>query len=340
MPEAAPAPVPVAEAYVLLHRSRPVFAAPSDDAPRGRLGLARPADFPAEVWPARVLAEQAGWLQVRPVHPSRAAAHWTDPPPVLQALGLEVWIPEDFALPVVVAPVIQSWLDGSTISLSPGTPLVGSTALLRAGEATLSVTATPELHQRGFRYLPGSLTPSRVPIGWLGVDEHLAFGTVGAVPLARVPRAGRSRPVTRIPLEEHATAGSHHWGIVGSRTARVRTLLDPDQVRDGPGWSHAVTRTEKQSSYDGWWSVAADTPVTWADGTVAGRVNQPLRWDVEPDQAADGRTCAWWQDLAGTHEAAGVTARWGVHASVLAQTGLQLCFPEGAVRWAPPEGDY
>jgi len=337
-PEPVAGPVPVDEAYVLLHLSRPVFQAPHDDAPRGRLGVARQVDFPAELWPARVLARQGHWVQVRPVAAQAAAAHWSDPPPVIQALGLEVWVPEAFPVPVISKPVIQSWLDGSTIALSPGTPLEGSTALVRVGDATLAVTANPGFDERAFAYLPGSLTPARTPVGWLGVDTQLAFGTVGGLPLVRVPRAGRTRPVTRLPLEERASDGSHHWGILGSRTARVRTLLDDDLVRDSPGWSHAVTTRERTAAYDGWWSVSPGTPVTWSDGTSAGRVAETVRWDVEPTRDGE-RLCSWWQDLAGEHEPQGVTARWSVHASVLAQTGLQLCFPDSAVRYGEPDRD-
>ncbi len=335
-PAALPHPqtVPADRGHVLLHRSGPVFQAPREDGPRGRLGVARSPDFPAEIWPARVLGVQSGWLQVQAVAAAQAAVHWADPPPVLQALGLTVWVPEDAALAVVTRPVIQSWLDGSTIALGPGTPLSGSTALVRAGDATLSVVAHPELDERGFGYEPGGLTPARAPVGWLGVDPALAFGTVGGVPLTRVPRAGRSRPVTRIPLEEQATDGTHHWGILGSRTARVRTLLDHARVREGRGWGHVAARPEPAAAYDGWWRVAAGTPVSWPDASPAGRVAEPVRWDVAPVPTGD-LLCTWWQDLVGSHEAAGITARWSAHASVLAETGLRICFPAEAVGYSP-----
>ena len=141
--------------------------------------------------------------------------------------------------------------------------------------------------------------------------------------------------MARLPLEELATDGGHHWGTLGSRTARVRAVLAPERVRDTSGERASPAVAEQEEPYEGWWSVPPGTPVLWSDGTPAGRVQHTVRWDVEP--APEGEwLCTWWQDLAGTHEAHGVTARWSVHASVLAQTGLRLCFPDSAVRYAPP----
>jgi hypothetical protein len=325
-----PEPTPVHEAFVLLHISQPIFERPDLEGPRGRMGVARKVDFPAELWPARVLAEQPGWLLVRPVAAVNSARHWSDPPPVLQALGLEVWVPDGFPQVVVSTPVLQSWSDGSTISLGPGTPVNGGSALVRAGDATLSVVASPKVDERDTRYIPGRSTGSWLPVTWLGVDPDLGFGRVGGVPLVRSPRAGRSQPVTRIPVEELSSEAGHSWGIVGSRTAKVRTVLERSQLRDGPGWSHAIARDDPAHAYDGWWMLATGTVLTWSDGRHAGQLRQPVRFDVEPEPEGE-RACAWWQDLVGLHEPQGVTARWSTHASVLAQTGLRLCFPAQTV---------
>ena len=318
------------EAYVLLHKSDLLFQAPDPEAHRGRLGVALRSEFPAELWPARVLATVPGWLLVRPVEAEQTSGHWSDPPPVLQALGLQVWVSENSPNSVVTEQIIRSWEDGSTIALSPGTPLSGGTALVRAGDATLAVTAPTTPDERSTRYRPGSRTGVRPAVGWLVVDSDLGFGRVGDEPLTRVPRSGRNRPATRIPLEEQDSSKGLSWGIVGSRTARVRTLIEPAQVRDGPGWGLGANSMTSGRDMDGWWVLMPGADLTWADATHAGQVRHPIRFDVEPVPEGE-RLCTWWQDLAGTREAAGITARWGLHASVVGETGLRICFGPQAV---------
>lgn len=337
-PTARPAPAPVPVSFVLLHRSGPLFQAPDPEGPRGRLGVARAADFPAELWPAQVVAEAPGWLRVVPVVPGESEAHWADPPPVIGALGLAVWVPDTAPVPVVTRSVIQSWADGSAVALGLGTPLSGGSALVRAGGVTLAVSAAPGFEERGFRYLPNPAVPTERPVGWLSIDPELAFGHVGSVPLSRVPRAGRSHPETRIPLLERTAADGVDWGSAGGRTARVRAVLDPSLVRDAPGWVRPATVPHPDLAWEGWWTVAADAPVTWADGGDAGRLRHRVRFDVAPEPSGD-RVCTWWHDLIGAHEAAGVTARWSTHATVLGQSGLRLCFPAAAVVHTPRPQD-
>jgi len=337
-PPVAAAPSAVVDGgYVLLHTSTPLFQRPDTEAHRGRLGRARSEDFPAELWSARVLAESEDWLRVAPVARARSAAHWADPPAVFQALGLAVWIPAEAALDVVTEPFVQGWPDGSNAALGPGTPVLEGQALVRAGEVRIAVSLHVPPESRGRRYRPGPAEVPPRPAGWLAVDQQLGFGRVGGEVLARVPRAGVQGPATRVPLVEVVQQGETTWGVLGSRTAQVRTILDPERLRDGAGWSAARTRAVVADSWEGWWVVSEGAEVRWVDGTPAGRVRSRVRFDVRPQPGQQG-LCVWWQDLAGRLEPLGATARWSAHASVLGERGLQLCFDTDAVQHeVPPE---
>jgi hypothetical protein len=224
---------PIEPAWVLVERDTPLRLAPSDDAPRVRVGVPDEAP-PHRPPPYLILARLGrvdGWLQVRVAHqpvtwmpdgrpaaPDVVPPTWTHCYPQAAAIaGLDAgfWVRDDEVVPVLARRVAVD-VEGAHVELAPGLAVSGGPGLYRVVGQHLSVVAR----------IPDDAVADAYPLGlpppssqaFVGVDGH---GSFVLAPSFR-PRVDLSGDAPRV---EGTSAGGRT--VTGLRDRCVDARLPP-----------------------------------------------------------------------------------------------------------------
>jgi hypothetical protein len=267
------------EQYVLLWDDTAFFRSQHDATPLRAydFGAAGRRAHPGEALVARLLEDDGEWIQIAtgPIEwlvNGRSHVHCLGNKPIEAPTAMTLWVHASDVAPVLRSAFARSYPDGSSVNLLPGVPIIDGHPWVEGFLLPITIPAD----QIGTRYHP---TPDAIAVE----DGHLLRVKSMKATLGGAEVAWKQTPwnFSKPPWVSFAQRGRR---VRENRGCGTIELLFHGVAEDEP--SPATLDIGSVVSNDDSIALAAGTPLTWLDGSPAGRLTERYRTHLKQHGAA------------------------------------------------------